>query len=226
MPRLSVSHGAAALLAVAATTMLASSAAPAAELPVQHTVVRIWEKGGRLDLATLKPVAHTYIGETWVDKARSRTRSLTRRDGLVVEDSVCAAPTCSTESTPPVTASSYRRSVEAALRSGKAHVVRRSTLQGRQVRWIQYGKRGQGEVVVLDPAYRVVRDEYWYEGQLRRAVETIVDERVPRRESDFVPHPAAPQLAGLSRPEGRLVKSDDAARAVLGAQWLGESVAR
>src|SRR6185503_17573144 len=67
-------------------------------------------------------------------------------------------------------------------------------------------------------------DEYWYEGQLRRAVETIVDERVPRRESDFVPHPAAPQLAGLSRPEGRLVKSDDAARAVPGAQWLGESV--
>ncbi len=208
---------------LAAATALASSAAPAAELPVSHTVVRIWERGGRLDLATLKPVAHVSFGETWVDRGRSRTRISTRRDGLVVEDFVCAAPVCSTDSTPTVK-SSYRTSIQASLRSSKAHVVRTGVLRGRHVRWIQYGKRGHGEVVVLDPAYRVVRDEYWDRGQLRRVTETVVAERVPRRESDFVPHPSVPEIAGQSRPEGRLVESGDAARAVPEAQWAGESL--
>jgi hypothetical protein len=55
-------------------------------------------------------------------------------------------------------------------------------------------------------------------------METIVDERLPGRDAYFITHPASPELAGQSRPEGRLVESADAARAVRGAQWAGESV--
>lgn len=204
-------------------TILSSSAA-SAELPVLHTVVRVESRTGRLDLRTLKPVAAVSIGETWVDRERDATRIVTRRDGMVAEDSVCAAPACSsgaTNPTPSQTERTYRSKVLADLRTGKARVLRTGMLHGQQVRWLRYGKPGEGQVIVVDPSYRVVREEDWHQGRLMRSMETLVHERIARRESDFVTHAPWPDITGQSKPEGNLVKSADAARAVPGAQWAG-----
>jgi hypothetical protein len=200
------------------STILSASAATA-ELPVQHTVVRSVDNG-RIDLETLKPVAHVTINESWVDRERNVTRDVVRRDGMVVDDSLCAAPACSSGS-PTQTERTYRARILADLRTGKAHTLRTTVLLGRPVRWIRYGKPGNGQVIALDPSYRIVGEEDWHQGKVVRSQRTIVDERVPRRDSDFVAHAPSPELAGQSRPEGRLVDNAAAARSVHGAQWTG-----
>jgi hypothetical protein len=210
---------------VAAAGLLGAAAlfgsTSAATLPVQHLVVRTKGYLGLYSIVTMKPVVSVQTRESWVD-GHSADREVTRKDGVVVEDSVCAVPQCSFGGGSGGT--SFRTIVQRDIRSGKARFIGAGKLHGRAVRWYRYGTLRRGQVFALDKTYAIVREVDRDAGRVLRTYDTLVSERVPRRAIDFTPATPFPQLIDQQRSPGTEITAAQAASTVPGAVWPGSSV--
>ena len=202
--------------------ILESALAAAGDGPVLHVVARERVAGQRYDVESGRPRPVTSVYESWVDPERGRVHAIQRSGGEVVNDSIVSMGGFGAAQTTATIAADYRR----RLQEGELRIARMGTIGGRPVHWLAtaLGPGVSGfEAAVDAETYRLVRIQTGA-GRFKTTTDFDVFESVARNEPDFVVRFAPPRVVSQTRPEGRRVDPDAAAREVSGAQWAGARV--
>jgi hypothetical protein len=222
-----------ALMAIAAVSlrdsehrdpMLESALAAVGDGPVLHAIVRERISGGRrYDVETGRTRSVDSVYESWIDAERGHVHAVQRSGGEIVSDELVTLDGFEPAQTTATLAADYRRRLE----EGELRIARTGAIRGRKVHWLASTAERPGvppfEAAVDAESYRLVRVQ-----TIGRYFQTTRDfellESVARNEADFVVRFGTPTALSQVRPEGRLVDTSEAARAVPGAQWAGERV--
>lgn len=199
--------------------------------PVVHLVAsRPEPERTVIDLATGSERVTTLRLETWFDSDTGETRTVTRRDGETVADTVTTSPR---GSPPPAggldpVVSIFVRGYRAALGAGELVVLRRTRLDGSEVVWVRLRlPQGRTDEVALEAATDLPRAFRFVVGTEPASPLWRVDaiDSKPRSETDFTPttSPTGPARGEIE--SERPASTTEAATVLRGrGRWPGRLV--
>lgn len=206
--------------------------------PVLHAVLRSPNGSTYVDLATGQETPQLVTTEVWYDRER---RFVHRQDGinghvygdLLAKPFGTSKPKGWSERVPYVpyldpALAEFFDGYRSALENGDAHVTGTGTIDGRDVTWIEltYFAKYAAERIAIDKASSLpIQIEQLYKGKIVRSYDVVSIETLPEGSGSFSKSKRNPSPTfNIGRDQVTSISRSDAARALSGALWIGESI--
>ena len=206
--------------------------------PVLHAVLRSPNGSTYVDLATGQETPQLVTTEVWYDRERRFVHRQDSINGQVYGD-LLAKPFNATTKDPRTSRAPYIPYLDPALvglvdgyrpalENGDAHITGTGAIDGHRVTWIEltfFGNEASERIAVDRASSRPIRVEQFYKGKIVLSYDVVSIETLPEGSGSFSKSKRNPSPTfNIGRDQVTSVSRSDAARALPGALWIGESI--